>query len=198
MHKDILPYLLATIGLTLLISCSSASGATEGESTINDSSQVQEMLKVEVLPTPDYIRELWPEPGSTLFLRDFEAMLRYDAKKPGICIDFGGILILLEEGDFLSVEELFKRFRLNIDDQHYDEPDYVLMRDTMGFDGPLDPDTNTPIYRIPEGYPYFLCFYADLKEGLHTATFSAKRTSGSELSYSWSFYLLDVISTPIP
>lgn len=171
---------------------------TGGNNTENSFPSSSETNNITPQPTPEFIRELWPEPGSKRPLYDYQNYLIYDATQPGICVDFGGILLLLEEGDFLTTEELFKRFSLKVDNQSINEPDYVFMRDTKGFDGILDSDTNEPIYSAPEGHPYFLCFYTDLQEGLHTATFIARKSSGQELNYTWSFYLLNTTPTPAP
>ncbi len=166
----------------------------EGIKSVDQTSTPLPIIKSE--PTPDYIYMLWPEPGSVELKYDYDKLLWYDNEQPGICIEFGTIA-LLEKGDFLSYEQLTGRFSIQVDETGIDHPSYTLPHDTEGFDL-TDPETNEPLYYYPPGSPHFICFAIELDEGLHSATLIARKTSGNELAYSWSFVLIDVMPTVTP
>ena len=144
--------------------------------------------------TPDYIYMLWPEPSSIELKSNYENFSWYDNKQPSICAEFETIA-LLEKGDFLSYEQLSKRFSLQVDGKIINQPSYTFTHDTEGFDL-VDPKTKEPLYHSPAGSPHFICFAVELSEGLHSATLVARKTSGDTLTYSWSFVLVDGTPTP--
>jgi hypothetical protein len=138
---------------------------------------------------PPYIVKTWPEPGQSVTIEDYKTLLWFDATEPGICVVFDPFA-LVEKGEFLSTEDYLTRFRLEVDDITIDELHYVFLPDTEGYDGPPDPETGEPMYHVPDGWPYYLCFSVHLNEGRHNATVIGRRTSGDEILYSWWFVLV--------
>jgi hypothetical protein len=130
-------------------------------------------------------------------MHDYDTAQLYGFEDQGICVEFE-VYAMLEVGDFLTQEELTPRFSLRIDDFLINEPSYVLGRNIEGADGPPNPETGEPLFQVPPGSPYFICFARELRPGLHTATFSAQKTSGATLSYTWPFFLIDIAPTPTP
>lgn len=163
---------------TILVGCRLNNGADDAE-TVDFNAD----------PLPPYIRLLWPQPGSSIALDQYETSLMYDQSEPGVCVEFT-VQAFLEEGDFLSAEEWAARFNMNIDDQQHEVPDYVFLRDSAGLEV-TDPETGNRLYYIPPGDPFLLCFYSNLGIGTHTVTFTGRKTSSEDLSYSWSFRITD-------
>lgn len=180
--------------LMLLASCTVA----QSEDDSQDLATAQAVLaKQGVDPPPEYLYFIWPKPGETILMHDYDTAQLYGFEDQGICVEFE-VYYMLEAGDFLTQEELTSRFSLRIDDYLINEPSYVLGRNIEGADGPPNPETGEPSFQVPPGSPYFICFARELRPGLHTATFLVQKTSGAELSYTWSFFLIDIIPTPIP
>lgn len=158
------------------------------------SEQNSQITSAETETVPIYIDSVWPDAGThTSWSESNDGWLfsgEPDNRIPSVCAEFW-IEFLLESGDFLSREEIVTRFSMKIDDRLFGRPDNVLFSDTVGVDGPEDPETGLPKYRIPPGSPFFVCFTAPLEPGEHTATIIALKTTGEELRYTWSFILAD-------
>ena len=144
-------------------------------------------VEIRVEPTPSHIKGLWPEPGTTYTVEEYREYRGFDQRAPGVCVTFD-VQPFLAPGNFLSVEQLLTRFKAEIDGQQFAEPDYVFLRDSFGY-SVFDPESGELLYEVPPGGPYFICFSTELEPGLHSVTFSGTKTSGKELSYSWSFTL---------
>jgi hypothetical protein len=171
----------------LLVIIMGACNLQDQKTNINsEDSSITVTPVLSMVEKPSYIVETWPEAEQILTMEEYETLLWYDATLPSICVVFDPF-VLVERGEFLSTEEYLTRFRLEIDELIITELHYVFLPDTGGYDGPVDPDTGEPMYRVPDGWPYHLCFAATLGEGKHHATLIAQRTSGQELRYSWSF-----------
>ena len=151
-------------------------------------------LTIESRPAPSYIHSVWPDAGTQTSWSEYNGGWHFSSQQdngiPSTCVRFW-IESLLESGDFLSQEEIISRFSLEIDAQVFEEPNNVILSDTFGKDGPEDPETSLPKYRVPPGSPFFVCFTVPLEPGEHTATVIATKTSGEELRYNWSFVLED-------
>ena len=157
---------------------------------VSEQQELATIDHVEVEPTPSFVLDLWPEPGSVTALERYRQSNNvYGSPPSSVCVDFDETPFL-EVGDFLSTEELLSRFSLEIDGAEIDEPDYIFMRDTEGADY-RDPETGEVLFRNPPGGPFILCFVSELDIGRHTVTFVGSKTSGEELGYSWSFLLVE-------
>ncbi|MCC6605660.1 MAG: hypothetical protein IT327_20805 [Anaerolineae bacterium] len=180
--------------LMLLASCAVAQSEDDSQELATAQAVLAEQS---VVPPPEYLSFIWPKPGEAILMHDYDTAQLYDFEDQGICVEFE-VYYMLEAGDFLTQEELAPRFSLRIDDYLINDPSYIMLRDTGGDDGPPNPETGEPLFQVPPGSPYFICFARELRPGLHTATFSAQKTSGVMLSYTWPFFLIDIAPTPTP
>jgi hypothetical protein len=98
----------------------------------NGASDSKSDMETPIKPTPSFIRVLWPESGSRIALEWYETNLWYDQVVPGVCVEFYGEPFL-EKGDFLATEEFVQRFSLKIDEQETSVPDFVFLRDSLGY-----------------------------------------------------------------
>lgn len=186
--KNIVVFLL----FILCASCTSIEQIEQRNSSL--SNQTPQVTAVETESAPLYIDSVWPDSGTHISLSEYNDGWLFSIEQengiPSTCAEFW-IELLVEPGDFLSQEEIMSRFSLEIDDQLIERPDNVLFSDTAGSDGPENPETGLPEYRVPPGSPFFVCFTTPLEPGEHTATIIANKTSGEELRYTWSFVLSD-------
>ena len=129
-----------------------------------------------------------PLPGDILAVDEF---LEPNEQKT-ICVRLNAEEIL-EPGDSFSTEELLSRFSLTVDGKSITKEPWILIADTFGYDGPIDPETGQPEYRVPPGTPPEFCYAVVLEPGVHEAVFRARKTSGAEKHFTWSFTLTDQI-----
>jgi hypothetical protein len=139
---------------------------------------------------PPYLGFVYPTPGSILPKKEYETTMKLlDDTKPSVCVSFW-TFYLLEPGDDLSVDEALSRLRIEADGQQVSKIYAVLLTE----DEPLlpqDPDTGNPVAQFEGGSNISGCFAVTLDTGSHTVSFIARKTSGEELRYTWSFTLTE-------
>jgi hypothetical protein len=147
---------------------------------------------VSSIPQPNYLGSLWPEPGETLSLSEYEALapsLAWGATVPGICFGHQPLWLLVP-GDFPTTEEWLDRVHLVVDRRKITEYHSIMMTDSEGAKM-IDPGTDQALYKAPDGSPFGMCYAASLGVGRHTVTFVAKKTSGEEVTYTWQFTITE-------
>lgn len=145
-----------------------------------------------VTPYPKYVGVSVPEPGKSYTVDEYKALapsLGWNATLPGICISIWP-WSLLETGDFPTTEEWLARMYLVIDDQVISEYHSLLMTKSEGRWG-FAPETKEKLWQEPPGSPLCVCYATSLDIGVHTATITIKKTSGSEVSHSWQFAITE-------
>jgi len=187
-------FILWVFGYLLLISCSSSNTTNRSNSPAISTTGLPDIV---VEPLPVYLGFTLPEPGRKYAVKMYEMEVKkVDLTEPGICMSFSPDP-MMEAGDFLSQQELLARLSLEVNGHLIDEIYSVLATDLPPQPGPIDPESGEPIFVVPGGSPYQICFAANLKAGLQKVTFIARKTSGDELRYTWSFYLVDFPDTEV-
>ena len=137
---------------------------------------------------PEYVGFVSPGSGESLSMAEYQALapsLGWNASEPGICVSFFPIP-LLEPGDTPTAKEWLSQVHLVIDDDIVTQYHSLLQTNSEG--GRLvDPDTGELAWKEPDGSPLMVCYAASLGIGDHTATIVVAKTSGEQVTYTWSF-----------
>jgi hypothetical protein len=179
------------LSLFLLIGCSR--WATEENRLLSEAVTPLPRLKAE--PLPEFLEWVYPKPGTAWTMEAFvqEAWIWFipgeTVLEPAICISFL-TFALFEPGDDLTVEEALNRLSVEVDGIVFtDLGDHLLSDDFPLL--PRDPQTGAPSARFEGGSIILACFPVEIDPGLHTASFVARKSSGNELRYTWSFILVE-------
>lgn len=189
-QSKVLAFLLASILVLALSGCPCHEEATPAAQLFREAEMVASVAQ-DIEPVPfTWLGFVMPEPGRTVAIEVAEMKVKEAfATKLAICLSFNPGP-LMEPGDYFdSPEEVFARLSLEVNGETFTEFHSLETTDAGVDEGPLDPETGQPQYRIPGGAPYIICYAPKLEPGAHQATFVARKTSGDELRYSWSFGL---------
>lgn len=147
------------------------------------------------IPVESLTEYLWfvvPVPGESYTVSEYENLapsLGWNATLPGICFPIS-FFWLVEPGDLYTLREWLNRVHLVVDDVIITEYHSLLEQDTLGGVA-IDPETGETISKVPDGDPAMVCYAIPLDVGQHTATITVEKTSGEQLSYSWSFVITE-------
>lgn len=160
---------------------------------ISDAPEPESSIVPTITPLPDFLGYLLPQPGSSYSLQEFEELAPgtgWGTNLPGICFSIVDPSPFLERGDFLSTEEWLSRISVTIDGELLLHYDVAEVTDLAGWEQ-TDPQTEEVLWRVPDGIPWLLCYATTLDVGEHTATITVNRTSSKQVSFSWSFNVMD-------
>jgi hypothetical protein len=182
--------LLALVALFLLVGCSRQLG--EDHNLVADVATPLPRLPAD--PWPKFLDGVHPAPASAqvmeAFIQDsFIRLLSDTVLESAICVWFV-TFYLLEPGDDLTLDEAFNRLSIVVDGVVFNEIKERLWSDDYPR-LPYDSETGEPVAQFEGGSSIEACFAVDLDPGLHTVTFVARKSSGEELRYTWSFILVE-------
>lgn len=193
----ILLFLVGYVGASLLlVACAAIPGGPIEVTRLpkETSSPTPEALVLSSpLPLPDFLYVVFPEPGATYTLAEFDELTeKYSSIAASGEVFFDVRLQeLIEEGDiFNDVEEYFPRISARIDGQLYTEPQAYL-RTNEWHQTYRNPETGEILYQLPGGMPFSLYYPMEREPGVHTVEVEIRKTSGEIVSYSWSFLLTE-------
>ena len=148
---------------------------------------------IKVADFPDYIRWVFPEPGSKYNIES-EAYLnildriRYQSLEPSICVDVSSYE-LMERGDMPSIEDFVGQMYLMIDGEKNTKPNHVGFPEIFG-QVYTDSVTGEFLFRTPDGEDFLVCWQVELDTpGIYTVTHVFVKSSGAKEEYSWSFMI---------
>jgi hypothetical protein len=146
-------------------------------------------------PLPPYLRLVYPKPGSqttraayTTGIEDEENRL-FDQLHGAICVDLIQASLLEQNDRNLDSEDFVAGSHLRVGtfgSSSYDIPvrhDRIWVSESGGV--LVDEKGNTI------GASLIACWMADLSPGVYEAIYEYTRTSGSVLSYTWSFEIVE-------
>ncbi len=148
---------------------------------------------------PPYLTFVKPRPKSTLNQKEYNSYALstgWDASKPGICLGFRPIDLVVE-GEFPSQEELIDWISIDVGELLNLSVDGSLIHDSSEIitypvdeEGEVDFD-GEPIAIVPWGSPYGLCYAAALGPGYHVVELTVKNGDQLKGEYSWSFQIIE-------
>jgi hypothetical protein len=142
------------------------------------------------MPTPAFLLGVIPEPGERISYEEYKA--RFEPGELGlrevgpICVRYDASKLLEYDDEGLRKEDYLARSLLLINGEVWpnsQKPD--LYRDALGL--AVSRDGN-----LAKGNavgPFYFCWDVELGPGMHTVEFITRKTSGEELSYTWSFLI---------
>lgn len=152
-------------------------------------------------PMPDYILEVQPAPASHVSLEWYEAdlfdkagIIGYEGSRPveemghrsNICV-YLDVSSVIQSGDrIMDYGDAISRAALYVDDtrlipradEHWFHVEILIEYPALG------PDTAS-------GAPFWLCWSAELKVGVHRAVFQFYQTDGTIQEFSWLFEITE-------
>lgn len=182
------------IYLAVLTSCAPKEGEFQNTSVPSSQdptmSATKEAVSLEPVELPEYLKRVWPLPGSTMSAQAYdESFDRFSLLSGNIGV---GVELLAykiaEEGD-IDIDWIGRSSLL---------VDGMLVADNVGefADGAVlyteytvDADGQEHlVYRV--GGPYLMAWRVPLESGEHKAVFQVRQSSGVILEYSWQFTIV--------
>lgn len=148
------------------------------------------------LPTKAFLPSVDPEPGERISYEDYQAKLEgeeFQAREFGpVCVTYVAEEVLEYGDDGFRMEDFLSRSVLIVDNEVWpnsSEPD--TYRDYLN-EKLFEVHPITGEYQQIAGNaigPFVFCWDVELEPGIHSVEFKTRKTSGEELSYSWSFVI---------
>jgi hypothetical protein len=163
----------------------------------------QEIKSTSQLPTPmptaAFLPWAYPKPSSVIKLADFRT--GYPSPNPNsqslqnaVCIELNGNELIEGRDNGLELVDYLERSMLIVDDRRWSETEPKPIIDLLGSvqEVKRQPETGeVTLLRSNATGPYTICWQIELNKGIHNIEFQTLKTSGDELSYSWSFLISD-------
>jgi hypothetical protein len=144
------------------------------------------------MPTQAFLPRVIPEHGERISYDEYVAApdddllvgLHGERGHSAICVYYDARHVIEEGDDGLSMRDYISRSSLLVNGEIWpDSQKPAIARDYLGLMGSLDWETRNAFG------PYDFCWKIALEPGLHTVEFKTRKSSGEELSHTWSFLI---------
>lgn len=148
------------------------------------------------IPTPSFLSWIFPEPGSTISLLEFESgypMPSSEMLPNAICIQLKGSELIEQEDIYLDLNNYIERSTLVVNEKVWVGSDAIPVVDFLGSFQEIKRNPKTGEVNIISNIaigPFVICWQVPLKIGVHHINYQVQQTSGNFLSHTWQFSIV--------